>query len=70
MHRKDIEVVFKRNSADAYTGQSWVNGQRVKLPDQQALRQINAGNAEYTTKTEAKKVSAEDQKEKIASAKK
>lgn len=71
MIRSHVEVLFTRNSADLNTGESWVNGQKAKLPDVQALRHVDAGNAEYATKTQAKKVGEDpEDTEKVATAKK
>lgn len=68
--RSHVKVRFCQNAFDQETRQSWINGQEDTVPDVVAIRQVDAGNAEYvteeTSKSEAKKSdlpSKEDQKE-------
>lgn len=59
MIRGNVWVRFLRPSADLNTGQFWQGGREYELPDQQAMRQVEAGNAEYL---ESKKEIKEAQK--------
>jgi hypothetical protein len=57
--RDNVWVRFNKATADNFTGEFWQGGREYELPDQQAMRHVEAGNAEYL---ESKKEIKEAQK--------
>lgn len=52
--RDTVWVRFLAPTSDQFTGEFWQGGREYEIPDQQAMRHVEAGNAEYLEKKEAK----------------